>query len=170
MKAQKREVFLHEFHELARRREILTTDGHGWTPIQRLTQRRRGRKETETFNAQHSTPNVEGKGQAAERQRWSLVTSSPTGKKSFYTKRSQFLPKTIRLQLVADANVAKIVPRKSVGILYTKRTQFWGKIRGRARGPACARKLWRGRRGGVETGTRKHSFPACVQRLRRERH
>ena len=46
---------------------------------------------------------------------------------SFFTKRSQFLPKTIRSQLAVNVDVAEIALRKSVGFLYTKRTQFFGK-------------------------------------------
>jgi hypothetical protein len=49
---------------------------------------------------------------------------------SFFTKRSQFLQKTIWSQLAANTNVAEIVLRKSVGFLYTKRTQFGGKAEG----------------------------------------
>jgi hypothetical protein len=42
----------------------------------------------------------------------------------FFTKRTQFLPKTILPQLAANMDVPEIVLRKSVGFLYTKRTQF----------------------------------------------
>jgi hypothetical protein len=47
----------------------------------------------------------------------------------FFTKRTQFLQKTIRLELAANTNVAEFGLRKSVGFLYTKRTQFLGKGR-----------------------------------------
>jgi hypothetical protein len=51
---------------------------------------------------------------------------------SFFTKRTQFFQKTIRLQLAVNANVAEIVLRKSVGFLYTKRTQFLGKLKAKS--------------------------------------
>jgi len=77
---------------------------HGWP---RLLQ---------TFNAQRRKENGSQ----------SLVTSAPTGEKSFLTKRTQFLQKTIVPQLAANMGVAEIVLCKSVGFLYTKRTQFFG--------------------------------------------
>jgi hypothetical protein len=43
---------------------------------------------------------------------------------TFFTKRTQFLQKSILPQLAANMDVAEIVLRKSVGFLYTKRTQF----------------------------------------------
>ena len=46
------------------------------------------------------------------------------GARTFFTKRTQFFQKTIQLQLASNVNVAEIVHRKSVGFLYTKRTQF----------------------------------------------
>jgi hypothetical protein len=48
------------------------------------------------------------------------------GARTFFTERTQFLQKTNWPQLAENMDVAEIVLRKSVGILYTKRTQFWG--------------------------------------------
>jgi hypothetical protein len=43
---------------------------------------------------------------------------------TFLTKRSQFFQKTIWPQVAEKTNVAGTAPRKSVGFLYRKRTQF----------------------------------------------
>jgi hypothetical protein len=48
------------------------------------------------------------------------------GARTFFTKRTQFLQKAILPQLAANMEVAEMVLRKSVGFLYTKRTQFFG--------------------------------------------
>jgi hypothetical protein len=45
---------------------------------------------------------------------------------AFFTKRTQFLQKTIWPQLATNMDVVEIVLCKSVGFLYTKRTQFLG--------------------------------------------
>jgi hypothetical protein len=48
------------------------------------------------------------------------------GARTFFTKRTQFFQKIIWPQLAANMDVAEMVLGKSVGFLYTKRTQFFG--------------------------------------------